>query len=247
MSSRLRRAGAAASGFDTLLDPCFDLTDRPVVRLLGGWISSGVVAGLHLGTPCASWSRARRGRPPPLRNDGPFIMGFTSGLSEADFERIRIGNLTMRSTARLIQQCIKMQTPTSLENPATSRLWLAPPLQRLQRSIYFKKNICDFCQHKMPWRKRTRVDTWHCMTEPAINKMCVGKGRLCSRTGREHIQLTGVDPHSKLLWTRVAEPYPPGFASGLARMLLQSADRLGLHRLAAGVLLHEPRPVEWTG
>eukprot|EP00974_Lingulodinium_polyedra_P112665 10901822-Lingulodinium_polyedra.AAC.1 len=37
----------------------YDLTDRRRQQLIRGWLSAGLVWGFHLGTICASFSRAR--------------------------------------------------------------------------------------------------------------------------------------------------------------------------------------------
>lgn len=65
-------------------------------------IANHEVAYVWLGTPCNSWSRARRhdGRGPgPLRDDHEFLMGFPN-MSEKDMEKIRAGNILMTFIAK---------------------------------------------------------------------------------------------------------------------------------------------------
>ena len=68
--------------------PQFDLTSPKNQKQLLSLIASGKVAYVWLGTPCNSWSRARRndGRGPgPLRDDYRNLMGF-SELPPHDLE-----------------------------------------------------------------------------------------------------------------------------------------------------------------
>eukprot|EP00972_Heterocapsa_arctica_P108499 15977995-Heterocapsa_arctica.AAC.1 len=55
--------------------------------LLVGWIRAGLVVAMHLGTPCASLSRARDapGGPPPVRSN-EFPWGL-SGLRPCDEQK----------------------------------------------------------------------------------------------------------------------------------------------------------------
>ena len=65
----------------------------------------------------------------------------------------------------------------------------------------------------------------------APNKLCHGRHGLCSRTGKPHIHFTGMDPKSKRLWTKIAEPYPSQLCSPLWAMIRDSTAQLHTHRI----------------
>ena len=70
-----------------------DILDSDLQRKLHNWICSGVIALLHFGTPCTSFSRARRndGGPPPIRS--PEHLFGIPGISEEDLEKVRMGTV----------------------------------------------------------------------------------------------------------------------------------------------------------
>jgi hypothetical protein len=171
-----------------------------------------------LGVMCASWSRARRGNPngkgwpPPLRNDdADGIWGF-SNMSSKDTERIRLGNKSALWCCKTIRHAIRFNVPIVIENPATSRLWLFPPLRRLilksQSDIF-----CDHCQFGAPWRKHTRLISWNCDIS-SMNKVCKTSNHCCSRTHRPHQVLTGTDKSGGYL-TALASAYPKAFCDSM--------------------------------
>jgi hypothetical protein len=183
-----------------------------------------------LGVMCSSWSRARRGNPdgkgwpPALRSDDEVgIWGFHN-MSSKDTERIRIGNKSALWCCRLIRHAIRFNVPIVIENPATSRLWLFPPLMRLilksQSDIY-----CDHCQFGAPWRKHTRLVSWN-VDINCMHRVCKTSKQCCSRTGKPHHVLSGVDKSGDYL-TALASAYPKSFCQHLSHDL---AKRLVTHR-----------------
>ena len=216
------------------LNQGFDLTCKLVVDLITGWISSRVVAAVWLGTPCSSWSRARHdidGHGPRTRSH---IHG-CPGLGPLDEERIKIGNQTMKVSARFIQ-CAKLANiPCGLENPDSSMLWLAPEISKLIRDALIIKQ--DYCQYGCRWRKRTRFAFWN-VTDPSPfeTKICHGRGGVCSVSNRPHIILKGKDPATGIAWTKIAEPYPKKLCLGAVNMILGALDNLRLHRLQSLVI-----------
>jgi hypothetical protein len=76
-----------------------------------------------------------------------------------------------------------------LENPNTSRLFHAPDIERLIKVKRCRQVRTDFCQFGADWRKRTRLAMWHCKSIRAVRKLCVGKGGVCSITGKPHVRL----------------------------------------------------------
>lgn len=63
VSHYLRSRGYAVISFNSAFGSEFDLSLRAVANVIFGWIRSGIILGIHLGTPCDSWSLARRGPP----------------------------------------------------------------------------------------------------------------------------------------------------------------------------------------
>ena len=228
-----RQLGLGAIAFELDVASFFDLTRPCVVSLIQGWISSHCICAVWFGTPCTSWSRARRGPPGSpwctLRSNS--ALDGVPGLGKRDLERVRIGNATARVTGQLIRHCIRNDVPCALENPQTSMLWSSRYISPLARSPACRELSLDFCQYGARWRKSTRVLSWNCIPWPQLCKKCSGRKGICSRTGQHHIQLTGVDKASGALWTRVAQAYPPAFARSAAKLLLDSAEHLALRKL----------------
>lgn len=77
-----------------------------------------------MGTPCTTWSRARKddGGPPPLRDDAEFLWGFHN-LSPSDQRKIEDGNQLLHCSVRVAELCTKLLVPWVLENPASSRIF----------------------------------------------------------------------------------------------------------------------------
>ena len=107
----------------TLVRASFDVLTSPHIPKVLRWLASGAIVALHFGTPCTTFSAARRwddGGPTPLR-DLANLYGFT-GLSAGDLQKIQDGNAFLRLTSEWIQ-ATPMATIWSLENPATILLW----------------------------------------------------------------------------------------------------------------------------
>ena len=105
VSKFLHKKGYAVITVDIIHGPEFDVLNKSVFNTIVGWIKSGAVAGVWLGTPCASWSRARHG--PPLSSwcairDNTHLFGLPN-LNPRDQDKIRIGNATMNFTAVVIK------------------------------------------------------------------------------------------------------------------------------------------------
>ena len=135
----------------------------------------------------------------------------------------------MRSTARIIRACLALSIPCALENPASSLLLHAPPIERLIKQGG-RVNITDFCQHGARWRKRTAIVAWLTPFAPRLNVRGDGRKGVCSKTLLPHIVLAGCDRSSGKLWTQVAEPYPGKFAAAAADLLVAAACFNGYSR-----------------
>jgi len=145
-----------------------------------------------------------------------------SGLSQADQEKVAIGNILMLFSASLIRECGQAQIPCSLENPARSRLWICSAMRRLSRTRGFSIITTEFCQWGVPWKKSTSFLSSNLDLIELANTRCVGSKRgICSRTGRGHQQLQGKDPSGNF-YTKLAEPYPKRLCKALAKAYYNS-------------------------
>lgn len=201
----------------------FDLSKRRLQQQLLTFIKHNNVQFVWLGTPCNSWSRARRndGRGPgPLRDDAQYLYGFPS-LCPRDFDKVRLGNCLMRFSARVFRLCLDLQIPVILENPHTSRLWLAPPIKHLLQHGKVDACFTDYCQEGTPWRKRTRLMFAHVNLRPCL-RQCQGARGICSYSQAAHVTLSGQD--SKGQWmTLNAQPYPHRLCRRIASVLFQTS------------------------
>jgi hypothetical protein len=234
VATKLRARGHGAMNFEIDDGDEYDLLRPAVRKLLLGWLAAGVVRGVWLGTTCSSWSRARRGPPHSawcaIRSNR-FINGLPN-LRPKDQHKVELGNRTMRQSAEFILACIRSNTPVMLENPATSMAWLFPPIARLlKQSSCYIINL-DQCAYGTPWRKATRVASWHCGTHPELACKCSGRKGICSFSKKHHIVLSGASKTAGVLWTSLAQGYPSLMSSSFARVLADAANNLQLKRLS---------------
>lgn len=194
--------------------PQFDLTKRSFQRFIFKLIKKGKVVMVWLGTPRNSWSRARRGdgTDPPLLRNQQYVWGIP-GLSESDAHKVAVGNILLKFSAAVFRLCLRLQIPVVLENPHTSMIWYASPVQHLltHRSVNYE--FTDFCQDGCQYRKRTRflfafLDLRHCC------RHCSARRGRCNKSGKPHQQLVGC-PNGVFL-TKLAEPYPLSLCRRLA-------------------------------
>ena len=115
---------------------------------------------------------------------------------------------------KLIEIEISNNVPCYLENPLTSKLFLAPPIKRLLSSPHCVQHKPDYCQYGTAWRKSTLVAAWH-MCSDCPCKRCFPQGNCCSKTGKPHIHLQG-----KL--TKLAAAYPKPWARQFAQTIHNS-------------------------
>jgi len=232
VAKELRKFGYAVIAFELDEGPEFDLTRPCVLDVIRGWIRGGCVLGLFFGTPCSSWSSARRGLPGapggPMRSDA-YPMGLPN-LSPADQHRVLIGNRTLIASTQLIRLGLQFGLPMLIENPCTSRLWKAPKLLRLTAD----SDLCIFdqCQYGSRWRKRTKVHGWNVSNLSRLRRLCSGRKGLCSKSGLHHLILSGNDPASKLPMTRIAQTYPAMLSKVLASILGDSSSSLVFSRVS---------------
>ncbi len=191
---------------DYIHGPQFDLTKRSLQQFVLRLIRKRWVVAVWLGTPCNTWSRARRGGgtgPGPIR-DNNHLWGLPN-LSDKDQSKINVGNALLKFSAAVFRLCLSLNIPVVLENPLTSMLWQTPPVQHLLSHKHVFHEHTDFCQENKPFRKRTRfmfahTDIRHCC------RHCTARRGVCSKSGKPHMQLSG--PKDGIFLTKWAEPYP---------------------------------------
>ena len=226
MSRAVARRGGIAESFEIMRDPREDLRRRSQRRALFARIRAGRVAGIWIGITCASWSRARRAPPGSrmpcaLRDDGEFILGLPN-LSEKDQVKVDDGNDSLVFLCTLIDLCLKHNTMIVVENPCTSRLWIAPALVSRILRCASSQNI-DYCAFGETWRKRTRLISW---VRPltGLPPLCAWKKDVCSYRGQKHELLTGFGKGGAFK-TAVASPHPQSMFRLIVPQLMEPETR----------------------
>lgn len=174
--------------WDITLGPECDLKRLCNRAKIIGWMRAGLVRGLHLGTPCNTFSRARDHGPgpPPLRSDS-FVLGLP-GLRPCDEAKVAEGNLLMRFSASILGWARRLCLPCTLENPRGSRLWMCPSMQYVLRWQVSSIVHFEMCMLGTPWRKPTSILGVHVNLEPLGRFRCLGAKRgCCLRTGEPHV------------------------------------------------------------
>ncbi len=149
LGAAVAQLGGSILCWDISCWPQYDLTCIKHQQLLRGWVSANLVWGIHLGTPCSSFSIARSGRPPPLRSaESPLGL---PDLSPADTERVRIGNVLARFSAGLLLLGRRPGVPcTVVENPQSSRLLLFPAFVAPAKFSVYRVALTNLCMYGTP-------------------------------------------------------------------------------------------------
>ena len=171
---------------------------------------------VHFGTPCTTFSRARRddGGPPPLRNE-QFLLGLGS-LSELNAEKVRLGNLFLDITIDLVLCVVSAGGHWSIENPAGSMIWLMPQMLALLAKVHSDRYYLDMCAFSAKHKKPTVFVSSVALLADFV-KVCPG----CS-TKHVHFTLQGRvrGPNGKWIWaTKLAQAYPGPLCSAYAEAL----------------------------
>lgn len=124
-------------------------------------ICAGAVRFVHCGTPCNTFSAARKadGGPPPLRSAAQ-PLGLSS-LSAENAALVFLGNLFV---ARSVEACLAVFTrggDFSIENPLKSLLWQVPAIRSLLRRARAWLVELDQCMFGAPSMKPTTLLVSH--------------------------------------------------------------------------------------
>jgi hypothetical protein len=225
-----RKLGCPALAFDLLSGDLFDLRNRAVRRAIYRWARLGLIGGVWFGTPCSSFSVARR---PAVRSaERPWGL---SGLPPHRQEVCKLGNELASITANFVRFLRPLGIPCALENPQSSLLWKLPPFKTLLSRLDCESSVCCQCSFGARWRKATRVAAWGASTH-AFKQMCHSKTTICDFTLKPHIILSGNDPVSSKKWTALASSYPPRFGNAAAS-LLNKASQQQLDRAKIDIIM----------
>jgi site-specific DNA-cytosine methylase len=120
------------------------------------WVQAGAVRLVHCGTPCTTFSQARRldAGPPPLRSP-EHLLGLPH-LGPRDRLKVEQGNKFFDLTVELIH--LNKYGYWSIENPCSSMAWMLPALQKLAQ-LGAQTHTFDSCAYGAPWKKPTSFMT----------------------------------------------------------------------------------------
>ena len=139
----------------------FDVVDEARWSFVMELICAGAVRFVHCGTPCNTFSAARKadGGPPPLRSAAQ-PLGLSS-LSAENAALVFLGNLFV---ARSVEACLAVFTrggDFSIENPLKSLLWQVPAIRSLLRRARAWLVELDQCMFGAPSMKPTTLLVSH--------------------------------------------------------------------------------------
>ena len=158
ISHYLRALGYAVISIDTCINKELDVTSSCLLDCLVGWARCGMVLGLWLAPPCTTWSIAHT--TPPLRS-AEWPMGLPN-LAPAYALKVASANRVFKATLRIAKVVIVLCVPCMLENPLTSRMFLASDFQRIIGHTSPSYVACDMCQFGARWRTANALHTWQC-------------------------------------------------------------------------------------
>ena len=182
-----------------------NILDPKVCAHLCMLIRSGFYDAVWLAPPCSSFSTARgQGPGPPALRSRRFPAGLPR-LSEADRQKVLLGNSLAEATLILMIACRESDTPCFVENPQFSFIWNQPSWRTWQSSHSGQEAVTTFCAYGERWRKATKILSV-CTSALSLG-VCEGSKACCSFSGRPHITLKGRDP-TGTWWTLRSQPYP---------------------------------------
>ena len=140
------------------------------------------------------------------------------------------GNLIKDFVVRAVRQACFRGLPAAVENPIASILWSSPDMIALKSLPGFEEVCLDFCCFDTPWRKSTRLWSWN-FPLSCVAKRCRAKAGVCSTSHKPHLVLSGRDPVSGQVFTKMAEPYPPQLCEDISKVVADLLERRRLLNL----------------
>lgn len=224
-TARITRAfnshGIATFPIDICLFPSHNVLAADVEHCIFNWIRSGRVTCIWCGMPCTTFSRARKFDglgPEPLRTEH-FLWG-RPDLRYSDRVKVQTGNRLLLFSLRLLRLCEQFQIPYILENPYSSMAWEMSCLKRFVEQYHPSFVVLHYCQFGELWKKPTSL-MHNYVDLSAVGVQCNTQQGLCSRTGRKHIPLSGVDANGCFMTLR-AQPYPFAFCKQVATIVARA-------------------------
>ena len=175
-------------------------------------ISRGAVLFIHFGTPCNSFSAARKddGGPPPLRSEQ-----FPEGLPELQGHNLAIaqlGNWFTDRTAEAAAAVVRAGGDFSIENPLWSLLWQTRLIKKIMQEARTFEVDFDQCAFGAASQKPTRILMSNQRLQAGLSHMCprnhvheVLKGKVWS------------DQFGKVVFrTKLAQVYPHRMCAQMA-------------------------------
>lgn len=199
-----------------LVPVAFDVVDVDRWEFFMQLVWLGAIFFAHFGTPCNTYSSARKddGGPPPLRSSD-FPLGLPE-LSEEDSCLTFLGNLFMFRTCEACHAIYVLGGDFSVENPLLSLIWSTPQMLLLKEFCRALVVDLDQCMFGAPSMKPTRLLVTHCSFLP-ISCKCQG--------GHRHVRLKGkVWSQQFKKWvfrTKLAQEYPWQLCQAMADAIVQ--------------------------
>ena len=220
LSRAFQRRRCTVFCIDIRRGPHHDLRCREVFDTVQGWLRVGLVWCLWLGTPCNSFSKARRAPPGsamPSALRSPAQPRGLPGLTGKDKAKLQEGNALADRAGQLQRLAYALHVPGGEENPYSSYLWQLRNRVLFGRQPHVHDVRVDYCAFGTPFRARTRLRLWGCelpqLTVAGAAPCCTGRG-VCSFSGRPHQQLSGAVKGE--FATARKNSYPPELCSALA-------------------------------
>ena len=152
----------------------FDVVDLDQWQFFMQLIFFGCIFFAHFGTPCNSYSGARKddGGPPPLRS-----LEFPDGLpalSDQNACIVFMGNLFNERTCEACIAIVTVGGDFSIENPLGSLIWETPSMRQLIWNARAWWVDLDQCAFGAPSRKPTRLILSNQRMQRSLHKTCPG-------------------------------------------------------------------------
>ena len=196
----------------------FDVVDAARWQFLMQLILLGAIWFAHFGTPCNTYSAARKqgdGGPPPLRSS-EFPDGLPSLAGDLWYQAF-LGNLFKERTCEACSALIVLGKHFSIENPLGSLIWDTPALINLSRLARAFHVDFDQCAFGAPSKKPTRLLVSHQSFQGPLSVSCPGNHRHEVLKGKVFSAQFG----RVVFRTKLAQVYPSAMCSAMAHCMLQ--------------------------
>ncbi|CAE7489577.1 unnamed protein product, partial [Symbiodinium natans] len=171
----VRHFGFNAKFWDIRFGADHDLTNKGVLQKILREIRQGRVLACMLAPVCASFGRGCD-RTKAIRTRAEPWGISANKLTAAERDSILLGNRCFVSCFRIMRELDKFKIPYILENPAYSKAWWLPALQRHQSRPWVRFVQGDFCQFGSSWQKTTTFLCAHIPEDDLHRLACTCQG-----------------------------------------------------------------------